>query len=128
MARSKFAVASRNKRKKYLKAAKGFRAGRGKLIRTVKETVERGWAYAFRDRRIKKRDFRSLWIVRINAGVRPLGLSYSAFIRGLGKAGVTINRKVLADLAVSDPAALAQLVAQAKTALAQLAGPAKKSK
>jgi large subunit ribosomal protein L20 len=114
MARTKFAVASRNKRKKYLKAAKGFRAGRRTLIRTVKETVERGWAYAFRDRRAKKRDFRSLWIVRINAGVRPLGLSYSAFIRGLGKAGVAINRKVLADLAVNDTAAFAQLAEVAK--------------
>jgi large subunit ribosomal protein L20 len=114
MARTKFSVASRKRRKKMIKAAKGFRGGRGRLIRTVKETVERGWAFAFRDRRAKKRDFRSLWIVRINAGTRQHGLSYSAFIRGLGKAGVAINRKVLADLAVNDPAAFAKLVEMAK--------------
>jgi large subunit ribosomal protein L20 len=115
MSRVKFGVASRRKRKRYLKAAKGFRGGRGRLIRTVKETVEKGWAYAFRDRRTKKRDFRSLWIVRINAGTRLHGMTYSAFVNGLAKAGVTINRKVLADLAVNDPVAFAKLVETAKS-------------
>jgi large subunit ribosomal protein L20 len=114
MSRVKFAVASRRKRKRYLKAAKGFRGGRGRLIRTVKETVEKGWAYAFRDRRAKKRDFRSLWIVRINAGTRMHGMTYSALVNSLAKAKVTINRKILADLAVNDPIAFGKVVEVAK--------------
>ena len=117
MARVKTSVASRKKRKRYLKAAKGFRGGRSRLIRTVKETVHRAWAYSFRDRRAKKGDYRRLWIIRINAGSRINGLSYSAFINGLAKAGVTINRKVLADLAVNDAAAFGQLAELAKKSL-----------
>ena len=114
MSRVKSTVASRRKKKRFLKAAKGFRGGRSRLIRTVKEAVYRSMAYSFRDRRAKKRDYRSLWIVRINAGTRQNGISYSLFINGLKKAGVTLNRKVLAELAVNDPQAFAELAVLAK--------------
>ncbi|MBC7358141.1 MAG: 50S ribosomal protein L20 [Desulfacinum sp.] len=116
MPRVKKAVKSRQRRKKILNMAKGYRGGRGRLLRTAKETVSRALVYAYRDRRAKKRNFRSLWIMRINAAARQHGLSYSAFMSGLKKANVELDRKVLAGLAVSDPQAFAQLVAVAKEA------------
>jgi large subunit ribosomal protein L20 len=114
MARVKTTVARLKRRNKILSAAKGARGGRSKLYKTAKETVERALRYAYRDRRSKKREFRSLWIVRINAAAREHDLSYSRFMAGLKDAGVVINRKVLADLAVSDPAAFGELAAVAK--------------
>jgi large subunit ribosomal protein L20 len=106
--------ASKRRRKKILKQAKGFVGGRSKLLRTASNAVDRSLIYAYRDRRQKKRNFRSLWIVRINAAVRLHGLTYGRFIDGLGKAGIEINRKVLANLAVTDADAFAMLVEQAK--------------
>jgi large subunit ribosomal protein L20 len=95
--------------KKYLKLAKGYRGGRSKLYRTAREAVERSLCYAYRDRRQKKREFRKLWVIRINAAAREYGLSYSRFINGLNQAGVELNRKVLADMAVNEKAAFARL-------------------
>jgi large subunit ribosomal protein L20 len=110
--------AARNQAKKRLfKRAKGFVGGRGRLLRTVKETLIKAGVYAFRDRRARKRDFRRLWIIRINAAVRERGLRYSQFIAGLVKAKIGLDRKILAELAVSDPAAFDQIVAVAKEAL-----------
>ncbi len=100
-----------------MKAAKGARGGRSKLYKSAKETVERGMRYAYRDRRQRKRDFRRLWIVRINAAARVHDLSYSRFMAGLRKAGVEINRKMLADLAVRDAAAFGELAEVAKKSL-----------
>lgn len=114
MPRVKTNVAAKKKKKRYLRAARGFRGGRSNLIRTVKETVHRAWAYAYRDRKQKKNDFRRLWIVRINAATRLNNMSYSVFMNGLLKAGVDVNRKVLADLAVSDPIAFTKLVETAR--------------
>lgn len=114
MARVKTTVARLKRRNKILRAAKGARGARSKLYKTAKETVERAMRYAYRDRRTKKREFRSLWIVRINAAAREHDLSYSKFMAGLKDAGVVINRKILAELAVSDPAAFAELAAVAK--------------
>ena len=107
-------VARLKRKKKIMEAAKGARGGRSKLYKSAKETVERGMRYAYRDRRNRKRDFRRLWIVRINAAARLHDLSYSRFMAGLKKAGVDINRKVLADLAVRDPAAFGELAEVAK--------------
>ncbi len=109
MPRVKSTVARLKRKNKIMRAAKGARGGRSKLYKTAKETVERGWRYAYRDRRQKKREFRQLWIVRINAAARQHDLSYSRFMAGLRKAGVEINRKLLADLAVRDPAAFGEL-------------------
>ncbi len=109
MARAKFTVASKKKKRKILKRASGFRGGRSKLIRTAKEAVDKALKYSYRDRKARKRDFRRLWISRINAAARVHNLSYSKFIDGLKKAGVQINRKMLADLAVRDPDAFAEL-------------------
>jgi large subunit ribosomal protein L20 len=100
-----------------MKEARGYFGGRSKLYRTAKDAVERGWEYAYRDRRRRKRDFRALWISRINAASRENGLSYSRLINGLRSAGVDLNRKVLADLAVREPAAFAELVQVAKDQL-----------
>ena len=100
-----------------MRAAKGARGGRSKLYKPAKENVERGLRYAYRDRRRKKRDFRRLWIVRINAGARLHDLSYSRFMAGLKLAGVEINRKLLADLAVRDPVAFGAVVEIAKKSL-----------
>ena len=108
--------ASRRRRKKYLKKAKGYVGGRRKLYRTARESVERGYQYAYRDRRRKKRDFRRLWIIRINAATRKNGMSYSQFIHALSIKGVDLNRKVLADLAVRDEDAFAELVETARSA------------
>ncbi|HCK09294.1 50S ribosomal protein L20 [bacterium] len=109
-------VASRRRRKKILKQAKGYRGARSKLIRTASDAVDRAGQYAYRDRRQKKRTFRALWITRINAAARENGISYSKLISGLNKAGVEVNRKVLADLAVTSPDAFKALVETANAA------------
>ncbi len=106
--------ASRQRRKKILKMARGYRGGRSKLIRTAKDAVDRALSYAYRDRRNKKRTFRSLWITRINAAARLNGLTYSRLMNGLNKAGIELDRKVLANLAVTDAAAFAALAEQVK--------------
>ena len=114
MPRSVNAVASRARRKKILSYAKGY-FGRRKNVWTVaKNAVEKGWTYAYRDRKVKKREFRSLWIQRINAGTREHGMSYSVFIGKLSKAGVGLNRKVLADLAMNHPEAFKAIVEKVK--------------
>ncbi len=102
---------ARRRRKKILKLAKGFRGGRSKLYRTAADSVDKALQYAYRDRRTRKRDFRSLWIVRINAAARLNNLSYSRFITGLKRENVGLDRKILADLAVSDPNAFSRLAA-----------------
>ena len=99
---------------RYFKSARGFRGGRSKLWRTVRESMIRSWAYAFRDRRQRKRQFRRLWIVRINAAAREEGLSYSGLMHGLKRAGVEVDRKVLAEMAVNERDAFRQLVEVAK--------------
>jgi len=109
MPRATSSVARNKRKKKILKEARGQFGARSKLYRTAKNAVERGWAYSYRDRRRKKRDFRRLWIARINAGARQNDLSYSRFISGLRNAGVELNRKVLADLAIREPEAFAEL-------------------
>ncbi|MDA7951340.1 MAG: 50S ribosomal protein L20 [Pirellulaceae bacterium] len=110
---------ARNRAKNRLyKKAKGYRGGRGTLLRTVKETVVRAEAFAFRDRRVRKRDFRKLWIVRLNAAAREHGLRYGQFINGLKKAEIQLNRKMLSELAISDPAAFTVVVEEVKAALA----------
>ena len=118
MARVKRGVIARRRHKKVLKQAKGYYNARRKVFRVAKQAVIRAGQYAYRDRRQRKRDFRSLWIVRINAAAREHGLSYSRFINGLKKAGVTIDRKVLADIAVHDKAGFAAIAEQAKSQLA----------
>jgi len=118
MPRAKGGFTSRRRHKKYLKAAKGYRGGRRRLYRQARETVERARAFAYRDRKVRKRMFRRLWIVRINAAVRAEGLSYSQFMNGLKKAKVEMDRKVMADLAVNDPGAFKALVETAQRALA----------
>lgn len=115
--RVKRGVTTHRRHKKYLKMAKGFRAGRHKLYRTAREAVERSLVYAYRDRKVKKREFRKLWIMRINAAVREHGMSYSRFINAMQKAGIELNRKVLADLAVRDKAAFAQIAEKVKASM-----------
>ncbi|HEF3367880.1 TPA: 50S ribosomal protein L20 [Campylobacter jejuni] len=117
MARVKTGVVRRRKHKKVLKLARGFYSGRRKHFRKAKEQLERSLVYAYRDRRRKKRDFRRLWIVRINAACRLNDLSYSRFINGLKKAGIELDRKILADLAMNDFAAFAKIAEAAKKAL-----------
>jgi len=107
----------RQRRKKMLALTKGYYIGKNNLYRHMKEAIEKSLGYAYRDRRARKRDFRSLWIVRINAAARLNDLSYSRLISGLSKAGVAIDRKILADLAVTDPAAFSVLAQTAKAAL-----------
>ena len=114
MPRAKRVVATRKRKKKFLKRAKGFWGGRRKLYRTARETVQRALAFATRDRKKKKRTFRSLWIVRINAACRKNGISYSSFISGLNRAKVSLDRKSLAELAARDGEAFKQLVDLAK--------------
>lgn len=104
---------AKRRRNKVLKLAKGFRGGRSKLFRTAADSVDKALMYAYRDRKARKRDFRQLWITRINAGARMNNLSYSKFIHGLKLAGVDLDRKVLADLAVSDPAGFARVASLA---------------
>lgn len=117
MARVKTGVVRRRRHKKVLKLARGFYSGRRKHFRKAKEQLERSLVYAYRDRRRKKRDFRRLWIVRINAACRLNDLSYSKFINGLRKAGIELDRKILADLAMNDTAAFAKIAEAAKKAL-----------
>ncbi|HZH08902.1 MAG TPA: 50S ribosomal protein L20 [Microvirga sp.] len=121
MARVKRGVTARAKHKKVLKAAKGFYGRRKNTIRIAKQAVEKSMQYATRDRRAKKRTFRALWIQRLNAAVRLHGLTYSRFIDGLGKAGIEVDRKLLSELAIHEPAAFAAYVEQAKAALPQQA-------
>ena len=121
MARVKRGVTSHAKHKKTLKAAKGFYGRRKNTIRTAKAAVDKSMQYATRDRKAKKRVFRALWIQRLNAAVREAGLTYSRFIDGLNKAGIELDRKVLADIAVREPEAFAALVGQAKAALERAA-------
>ncbi len=118
MARVKRGVTAHARHKKVLKKAEGYYGRRKNTIRTAKAAVDRAMQYAYRDRKNKKRSFRALWIQRINAGARMHGLTYGRFIDGLGKAGVVVDRKVLADLAVSEPAAFKALVEKAQGALA----------
>jgi len=114
MPRVKKSVASKARRKKFLGMAKGYRSGRRRLYRSAREAVERALTFAYRDRKVRKREFRSLWIVRLNAALRPLGLSYSKFIGGLKKAQINLDRKVLADLAVCDPQGFARVAELAR--------------
>lgn len=118
MPRVKRGVIARARHKKVLKAAKGYRGRRKNVYRVAKQAVMKAGQYAYRDRRQKKRQFRTLWIARINAGARECGLTYSRFMNGLKKAAIEVDRKVLADLAVFDKAAFAQFVEMAKTGLA----------
>ncbi|MDY6915298.1 MAG: 50S ribosomal protein L20 [Candidatus Cloacimonadota bacterium] len=117
MPRSMNNVSHKKRKKKYLKAAKGYVGGRSKLYRTARQAVEKGWQYAYRDRKAKKRQFRRLWITRINAAARLNELTYSKLIDGLKKADVTIDRKVLADLAMNDSEAFGNLCEIAKEQL-----------
>jgi len=117
MPRVKRGVTARARHKKVLAAAKGYRGRRGNVYRIAKQAVMRAGQYAYRDRRNKKRVFRSLWIARINAAVREQGLSYSVFINGLNKASIGLDRKVLAELAVNDKPAFAAIVTQVKASL-----------
>ncbi len=115
MPRSTGTVAARNKRKMYLKAARGYWGSRHRLYRTSREIVERAWTFSYKHRKTKKRDFRRLWIARINAAARNEGLTYSKMIHGLKVAGIELNRKALAHIAVTDGEAFAKLVEVAKS-------------
>ncbi|MDA8563650.1 50S ribosomal protein L20 [Mariniblastus sp.] len=117
MRTTKGAARAKAKRKLF-KRAKGYRGGRRNMLRTVKETLIRAGVFAFRDRRVKKRDFRRLWITRINAACRMRGISYSVFMNGLNKAGIELNRKSLSEIAICDPAGFDSIVESAKDALA----------
>jgi len=114
MARVTRGTRGSRRRKKVLKMAKGYRGGRGRLFRTATEAVNRALHYAYRDRRVRKREFRRLWITRINAAARLNGLSYSQFMNGLKRAKVSIDRKILSDLAISDPAGFTKIAQVAK--------------
>lgn len=118
MARVKGALRTRKRHKKVLKLAKGYWGSKSRSFRAANQAVMRSLVFAYRDRRAKKRDFRKLWITRINAAARLNGMSYSKFINGLKTAGIELNRKILADMAVNDAAGFSQLVAHVKTALA----------
>ena len=117
MPRVKRSVASRKRRRKVLEAARGYRGAKHASYKSAKEQVEHSLVYAYRDRKRRKRDFRRLWIIRINAAARQQGLSYNQFVAGCRKANIELDRKVLADLAVSDPPAFAKIAEQAKAAL-----------
>ena len=117
MARVKGAMMTRKRRKKVLKLAKGYWGGKSRLFRTANQAVMKSLSYAYVGRKNKKRDFRALWITRISAGCKLNGINYSRFINGLKKAGISLNRKMLADLAVNDTAGFASLVEKAKAAL-----------
>ncbi len=105
---------ARHRRKKILKAAKGYRGGQSKLFKTASISVDRARMYAYRDRKARKRDFRKLWIIRINAAARENGLTYSRLMGGLHKAGIEIDRKILAEMAVNDPAVFSQVASMVK--------------
>jgi large subunit ribosomal protein L20 len=128
MARATNSPASRKRRKKVLKYAKGYFGNKSKLFRYAKEAVQHAWQYAYRDRRKKKADRRALWIVRLNAACRQAGISYSRFIEGMNAAGITLDRKVLSDLAVRDEVAFNGLVKQAQDALKAKAAAPRKAK
>jgi large subunit ribosomal protein L20 len=115
MPRVKRGVAARRRKNRILRQAKGYTGGRGNLLKTAREAVERGWRYAYRDRKQRKRDFRGLWIARINAAAREHDISYSRLIHGLKQAGVEVDRKILAELALSDPKAFGELAELAKS-------------
>jgi len=115
MPRVKRGVAAKRRRNRILGEAKGYYGARSRLLKTAREAVEKGWKYAYRDRKQRKREFRALWIARINAAAREHGLSYSRFMHGLSQAGVEVDRKVLAELAVSDPKAFGALAETAKS-------------
>ncbi len=115
MPRVKRGVAAGRRRNRILKQAKGYRGGRGNLLKSAREAVERGWRYAYRDRKQRKRQFRGLWIARINAAARQHDLSYSRLIHGLKQAGVEVDRKILAELAIADPKAFGDLARLAKS-------------
>jgi len=117
MPRVKTGVVRRRRHKKILKLAKGFYSGRRKHFRKAKEQVERSLVYAYRDRKQKKREFRKLWIIRINAACRLNDINYSTFMHGLKKAGIELDRKILADMAMNNPSAFAKVVEQSKAAL-----------
>jgi large subunit ribosomal protein L20 len=117
MPRVRSNVARLKRKKQVMKAARGAFGARSKLWRPAKENVERGWKYAYRDRKNKKRDFRKLWIIRINAGAHQNGMSYSVFMSGLKKAGIEIDRKILSDLAINDSEAFTALAEKARSAL-----------
>ena len=108
-------------KRRLFKKVKGYRGGRGGLLRTAKETLARAGVYAFRDRRVRKREFRELWIVRINAAVRERGIRYSEFIHGLGKAGISLDRRTLSEMAIHDPTGFDAVVEKVKSALATAA-------
>ena len=114
MPRAKGGFKTRRRRKKILERAKGYYASKSRLFRIAKQAVDRSLLYAYRDRKVRKREFRSLWIIRINAALRALGLTYSQFMSSLKKANIVLNRKSLADLAYSDPSAFSQLVEKVK--------------
>ena len=118
MPRVKSNVVRLKRKKQIMKAARGAFGGRSKLWKAAKETVEKGWIYAYRDRKNKKREFRKLWIIRINAAAHLNDLTYSTFMNGLRVAGIEVDRKILSDIAIKDPAAFADLAKQAKKALA----------
>jgi large subunit ribosomal protein L20 len=118
MPRAKGGPKTRQRRKKRLKKAKGYWGGKHRLFRTATEAVDKAGQYAYRDRRLKKRNFRNLWIARINAASRAQGLSYSKLMNGLKKAGIGLDRKILADMAVTDPQGFAQIAQKAKAQLA----------
>ena len=115
MSRVKRGVAAKKRKDRILKAAKGYYGTRSRLLKTAREAVEKGWKYAYRERKQRKRDFRGLWIARINAASREHGISYSRFMYGLKEAGVEVDRKVLAEIAVSDPKAFGELAELAKS-------------
>ena len=115
MPRVKRGVAARRRKNRILRQAKGYQGARSRLLKTAREAVEKGWKYAYRDRKQRKRQFRAVWIARINAAAREHGLSYSRFMHGLQQAGVEMDRKVLAELAISDPKAFGALAELAKT-------------
>lgn len=114
MPRVKNSLHSHKRRKKVLKQAKGFRGARGRLLRIAQEAVDRAFSYAYRDRKVRKRTFRNLWVVRINSAVRPYGISYSQFMGRLKTARIQLDRKILADMAVHDPEGFRQIVEQAR--------------
>jgi large subunit ribosomal protein L20 len=118
MPRVKRGVAANKRKSRILRRARGYYGARSRLLKTAREAVEKGWLYAYRDRKQRKRQFRALWIARINAAARQHDLSYSRFMHGLKQAGIEIDRKVLADLAVSDPKAFGDLATLAKSSAA----------
>ncbi|MGI9456242.1 MAG: 50S ribosomal protein L20 [Aeoliella sp.] len=116
--RTTIGAARRRKKNRLFKQAKGYRGGRSKMLRTMKETIVKAGAYSFRDRKVRAREFRKLWIIRINAAARERGLRYSEFIHGLSKTGIELDRKTLSEMAIHDPAAFDAVVEKVKAALA----------